>query len=463
MIIMFTMSVIGLSLAQTVLMQYGTTKQQLYAENAVAAAEAGISATLARLNTDPNYSGYSTEQNLYSDPQRGKATYSTTITQSGDNRTITSTGRAYKTTDNSQLAKTRAIRVVAVINRDEIANSLIIGSGGVYMSQNSGLPSGDIYIRGQAQMERYSFMGSTTTSVNLNIANVGCGTSNWPQPCGTSSPPIRMLNSITGSIYGTVCAKDQPNPTAGIYTGPSGTGLTDGCEPRVSAAPTFNKKAFVQSVSTTPTNPNNFVCDFWNPTRTIPAGTRVSGNLTIPAGCTLYIAGDVFITGNFVINAGAVVRVADSVGSIRPTVVVNQGIGFYANGGMNNIILRNNVGTPMFIIAFGSTNTTCSANENIPSDTVHTCLTPTEARLSAAPAAFGGGTSLTANFTGAILYLYYGSLSFSANAIAQFYAFGAQGAWLGAGTQFTTIAEDAPFGNILSFPNYQVADYQQLY
>lgn len=464
MIIMFTMSVIGLSLAQTVLTQYGTTKQQLHAENAITAAEAGISATLARLNEDPNYTGYSAEQNVYSDPQRGKATFSTTVVQNGDDRTITSTGKVYKTTDNSQLAKTRAIRAVAVINRDEIANSLIFGSGGVYLSQSAGLPQGDIYIRGQVQMDRYSFIGSASTSVNLDIANVGCGTSNWPQPCGASSPPIRMLNSITGSIYGTVCAKDQPSPTAGIYPGPTGTGLTEGCEPRVSAAPTFNKRAFVQSISATPSNPSNFTCNFWTPTRTIPAGTRINGNLNIAGGCTVYLAGDTFITGSLSISPGGVLRVADSVGTIRPTMVINHGISFTAGAGTNNIILQNSQGTPMFMLVFGSTNTTCSASETIPSDTVQTCLTPAEARASATPAAYGGGGgSVIANFTGAIFYGYYGSISFSSNVTAQFYALGTQGAWLGSGTQFTTVAEDAPFGNILSFPNYQVADYQQLY
>jgi len=465
MIVIFAMSAVALSLAQTVLSQYKGAKQQLYTENAVTAAEAGISAAIAQLNSNPSFTTFSAgDQNLYSDANRGKATYNVSITTSGDSRIITSTGKSYRTTDNTQLVKTKVIRVVVAIQRDKISNSMIFGSGGVYLSQNSGLPKGNIYIRGQLSMEQGAFIGTSSLSANLDLANVGCGTTNWPEPCGTSNPPIKMLQSTPGSIYGTVCAKDQPIPTNGVYPGPTGSGLVPNCSPRVSAAPTFNKKAFVQSISTTPTNPSTFTCDFWTPTRTIPAGTRISGNLTISNGCTVYVAGDAYITGSLTINPGGLLRVADSVGTVRPTLVINQGISFTANSGTTNIILPNSSGTPMFMIVFGSTNTTCSANETIPSDTVQTCLTPSEARQTATPAAYGpSGGSVVANFTGAIFYAYYGGVSFSAGVTAQFYAIGTQGAWLGANTQFTTIGDDAPFANILSFPNYQIADYQQIY
>lgn len=464
-IVIFVMSAIGLALAQTVFVQYQTSRQQLYTENAVTAAEAGISATIAQLNQNVPVPGYSTEQILYSDADRGRATYSVTVTPiaGSDNKILMSTGKSYRMADGTQLVKTKRIRAVVALQRDDINDSLIFGSGGVYLSQGAGFPKGDVYVRGQLQMERDSFVGSTTQSVNLTLANVGCGTSNWPQPCAASDAPIKRLSTPIGPIYGTVCAKDQPSPTAGIFPGPSGSGLIANCAPRISVAPTFNKKAFIQSM-TSASNASNFACSWFGAnSRTIPAGTRVNGNLVVPGGCTLYIAGNAYVTGSFTIQPGGVVRVADSVGTTKPTLVVNQGLSFTANAGTVDLFLQNSSGTPMFLITFGSTNTVCSAREDVPSETVQTCLTPAEAKLSATPTPYGGFGTVVANATGAIFYGYYGGMSLSPNVTWQSYAIGVQGMWLGANSRVTTVSDDAPFKDVLFYSTYQMVDYQQLY
>jgi hypothetical protein len=461
-IIIFAMTAIGLSVAQTVATQYTSNKQQLNVENAIGAAEAGVSATLAQ--TTPT--GYASEQTLYSDAQRGKATYTVGVsTDSNGNKILTSTGKVYRLTTDTLPTNTKVIRVVAAIKNEKITNSLIFGSGNLYLSQGAGFPYGDVYIRGQLSMEQNAAIGSNTQSANVNIANMSCGnSSNWPQVCGASNPPIKMLNATPGSIYGTVCATNQTSST-GIYPGPSGSGLVAGCSPRVSAAPSFNKKAFTQSVSATGTDPSVFQCSFFTSTITIPAGTRINGDLSISAffgPCTVYIAGDVYITGNLTINPGVVVRVADSAGTVKPTVVVNKGLGFFVNGGNNDVFLPNSSGTPLFLIIFWSTNMTCSTDPNIPSDTVSTCLSPSEAQASAAYSQFSGSPA-TVNATGVILYAYYTSFSMSNDVAAQFYGFGAQGGWLGPRSQITTTATDAPFGSILAYPTYRIVDYQQIY
>lgn len=475
MIVIFAMASIGFSLAQTVATQYTSQKQRLYAENATTAAEAGVSAAIAQLNKNPDFTNFSSPQAFYSNSDQGYATYEVTITNGTNNqKAIVSTGKTYKTTDNSQLANTKKVRAVAGLKREIITNSLIFGSGGLTMLQNAGLPRGDIYIRGQLRMEQNAFIGSTTESTNLSLANVGCDpVASWPQPCGAASPPVRMVNSTPGSIYGTVCATNQTQDSY-IYPGPTGSGLIDDCESRITAAPTFNKKAFVESIGSSGVPASTYQCPFFGGSVIIPANIRLTGDLVLSSGigtCTVYITGNIYITGKLEIGTASgsnvIVRIADSVGTVKPIIVANREIGvrFITNG--SNPVRRNSSGTPGFFISFWATNNSCSLSETIPSDTVQTCLTPAEAKASATPSVTtmsNGASSYTFDFTGMIYYAYYATFSISGtNVTVVLYAIGAQGGGMDRNTRFDTVATDAPFGDILAIPTYKVVDYRQSY
>lgn len=466
-IIVFFISAIGLSLLQSVSAQYGSYKKRLYAENAVAAAEAGVSTAIYQLNKDSSFVGYGTsEQQIYATSAQGRAAYTITVsTDASLNKVILSTGRAYTTTDASNLASTKQIRAVVTLKKDKITNSLIIGSGGLYLAAGSVLTKSDVYVRGQLKMETGASIASSTEPATINIANIGCGTtgasSNWPQPCGPSDQPIKMLTLPSANIYGSVCATDQVTMTGITPTPPAG------CVSDISANPYFNKKAFVQSVSASGSDPALYTCGnvFGAVTKTIPAGTRINGSLTIanPFGsCTVVVEGDVYITGALLIGANGTLKPSDSVGTNRPTIVSNTGLGL---SGTALKILRNNVGTPLFLITFYSINNACSLSETIPSDTVQTCLTNDEARLSAdsTPGSTANGGGAVIDLTGAIFYGYYTSFRIaSTNITFAFYGIGAQGAWIAANSRMSSVADDAAFGNVLFIPNYRLVDYRQL-
>jgi Tfp pilus assembly protein PilX len=463
MVVVLAFSIIGLSLAQTISAQYASYKQRLYVENAVSAAEAGISATLAQLNKDSTFGGFATEQVLYSDNTRGRATYTVTVTTDANlNKILVSTGKTYKLQGDTVAVNTKQIRAVGALKRNKIANSVIIGSGGMQMMQNSKINKGNVYVRGQMTMDSGTSVGTASTPVMMNVANVGCGTtgagSNWPQPCGASSPPIKM-SGTGGTIYGTVCATNQVSSTGIIGT------LTPGCVSDVTAAPTFNKKAFVQAIN----NSGGSVIDAstqscgWGGNFTIPANTKFVGDLNLSSigTCTITIEGDVYITGMLKVADNVTLRVSDNLGTTRPTIVTNKGVNFPVSTAK---ILANSFGTPMFLLDFGSIDTACSTSEIVPSDTQQTCLTNDEARTSAA---VGGWTqspgSGTIDFSGLILYDYYGSFTIlSTNVVWAFYAFGAQGMGVSSGATLSTVSDDAPFGDLLYIPKYQLIQYKQL-
>ena len=469
MVIVLTFSVMGLALAQTIAAQFSSYRKRLFVENSISAADAGVSATLAQLSKNSAYAGFSTEQELYSSADRGRATYTTTVTtDAGQNKIVVSTGRTYKLQTDTVAANTKTVQAVARLKRDKISDSFIIGSGGMYMMGNSKINKGSVYIRGQLSMEAGTSVGSASVPVTMNIANVGCGTSgassNWPQPCGASDPPIKMIGA-GGTIYGTVCATNQVS-TAGIN--PT-SGLTPNCVSRISSAPTFNKKAFVDSINTsggTVVNGSYSPCG-WGGDYVIPANTKIIGDLNLESSfsaCNITLEGDLYITGVIKLGANATLKVSENLGTTKPTVVTNGGIWLAA---ANARVLANSFGTPLFVITFSSTNSTCSANETVPSDIQQTCLTNDQARSSAIVAAFSPGAgSGTVDMSGAIFYGYYGGFSIqSTNLTWAFYAFGAQGGRIANGSQLsmTAAADVAPFGSLLYTPTYQMIDYKQIY
>lgn len=467
-VIVLVFSAIGLAIAQTIGAQYVSYHKRLFVENALSAADAGLSATIAQLNKDAAFGGFAGEQELYSTADRGKATYTTSVsTDSGQNKIIIATGKTYRSQSDTTASNTKQVRAVALLKREKISNSVIFGSGGIYMGQNSRINKGNVYIRGQILgMESGTAIGTVSLPVTMNIANVGCGTtgpsSNWPQPCGAASPPIKMVGA-GGTIYGTVCATDQVS-TAGIV--PT-TGLTPNCKSDISSAPTFNKKGFVESIN----GSGGLVVDATTQSCgsggnfTIAANTKFVGTLNLSsfwAACNITIEGNIYITGALNLGSNVTLRVSENLGTVRPMIVTNTGVQVSAATAK---ALPNSFGTPMFLIAFGSTSAACSNSETVPSDTQQTCLTNDQARLSANPIPFSvSGGSGTIDMTGMVLYGYYGPFIIqSTNLTWAFYAFGAQGGGFAPGSQLSTVADDAPFGNLLYVPAYQLIDYKQVY
>lgn len=467
-IVVLVFSAIGLALAQTIAAQFVSYRQRLYVDNAVSAADAGVSATLVQLTNNATFAGFTTEQEFYSTATRGKATYATTVTtDSSQNKIIVSTGKTYKQQSDTTAFNTKQVRAIALMKPKKISNSVIVGSGGLYMGQNSRINKGNVYIRGQLLgMESGTAIGTSTVPVTMNVANVGCGTtgasSNWPQPCGPSNPPIKMVGA-GGTIYGTVCATDQVSSAGIVPT----SGLTPNCVSNITAAPTFNKKAFIDGINSSggPVIDASTQSCGSGGNFTIPANTKFVGTLNLSsfwAACNITIEGDIYITGALYLGSNVTLRVSDNLGTVRPTIVTNTGAQVAAATARAQ---RNSFGTPMFLIAFGSTNNSCSISETVPSDTQQTCLTNDQARLSANPIPFSiSSGSGTIDMTGMVIYGYYGPFIIqSTNLTWAFYAFGAQGGGLAPGSQLSTVADDAPFGSLLYTPTYQLIDYKQVY
>lgn len=359
---------VGISLTDLVIAQYGRTSDNVYRSNANLTAEAGIEQTLYELNADNNFTGYASEETFYNEETRGRATYQTTVsTGSGNEKIITSTGRTYRQNSDSLVSK-RTVRVTLVGTSSGSA-SVYAGSGGLTLGGSASINNSDININGTLTMTGASRIGSESNPVNLNVAHQSCPTGSnpgatYPQVCTTGTP---ISNTWSTRIYGSVCATNQtpltgPNPAGNISPGNGGQGLIPGCVASTAPLPTYDRSAHLSSVAVTgsPTN-NTYNCNTWvNPigfARTWPANLQLNGNVSIASSCDLTITGNVYITGNLNIGGGARIRIADSVGTTRPVIMVDGTIS--AGGGAQ--LITNSSGTSAHFISYRST-ASCSPN-----------------------------------------------------------------------------------------------------
>lgn len=365
---------VGLSMADVAIRQYGTTSRSVFETNATLSAEAGIEQTLFELNSDNTFTGFE-EETFTNDQQQGHMTYQTEVsTGEGNERIITSTGRAYRYGQDDVVSE-RTVRVT-IVGTVSSSYAVHTGPGGLILGGSASIRNTNVYVGGTIAMSGTAAIGTDQQPALVNVAYKSCPTGSnpgptYPQHC-TSGQPISLAN-ISQKILGTTCARGQtqskfPNEawnttpqirpgTGGEVNGiPGGEGLLVGCVPADVDSPTYDRSGHISNVAVTGSASNNtYNCSSWvNPNgfvRTWPANLKLTGNANLASACDLTITGDVYITGNLTIGGAAVIKVAESVGDRVPTIIVDGTV----DAGGSARILANSQGTNVRIISFKST------------------------------------------------------------------------------------------------------------
>lgn len=363
-IIVGALLIIGISLASYTMSQYTIANRKVASTNANMVAEAGIEQTVQALNDDDNFAGYASEQEFFNNTTQGRGVFSTTIVNAADSNTkiITSTGKLYKHNQSSNPLSTRKVKVTVVGTTSE-GYSVHSGPGGLILGGSANITNSDVFVDGSITMTGAARIGTNSQPLDVNVANRVCPTGNNPGPtypavCTGGQQPISLQYSTY--IYGNVCATGQtsygPNPSKNILPGVGGQGLILGCTAPSTSPPTYDRAAHIASMTTSGAgNSNTYVCNNWPFTRVWPANLTLTGNVTIGGSCDVTISGNVYITGNLTINGAARVRIANSVGTARPVVVVD---GTITVGGSAQLI-ANSAGTGSHFISF-RTNASCN-------------------------------------------------------------------------------------------------------
>lgn len=375
MLLTAALTVIGIALMSSASSQYKLTSDNIYAQNALLAAEAGVEQSINALNESETFNGYPTEQAFINDPTQGIGRFKTTIENdpNGTNsKIITSTGYAYRHNDLSKRISKRSIKVTTV-GTSSPGYSVNTGPGGLIMSGSASINNSDVHVNGTIQMSGAARIGSDIVPATVNVANIACPPGNTPGPAFpslcSSSQPISIPDWSTASIIGTVCATGQtqskfpsspynlalPQIRAGLL---GGQGLRSNCTAPPVGYPTYNRANHLSQVTTTGSGTSNtYVCGSWPFNRTWPANLRLTGNVTVDSSCDVTIHGNAHITGNLTLGGAARIRVAESAGSTRPVVIVDGNISV---GGASALI-PNSRGTGIQFISF-RTNASCNPN-----------------------------------------------------------------------------------------------------
>lgn len=347
------LTVVGLALASLSTTQYQHVKRQMFEQNAQLVTEAGIERSVHQLNSDDDFAGYTSTQLFYDNTTQGKATFTSSVTDNpdGNSKTIISTGVVYKVGD-SEPFLTRKIRAT-VVGTSSTGYSVHTGPGGLILSGSANITNSQVYVSGTITMSGASKIGTVNNPVNVDVANSACPTGSnpgptYPQVC-TGTQPISLAHST--NIYGTVCATGQTSkgPNNNIQGGTTGEGLKSGCTAPVYPQPTYDRAAHLAAVTTTGAGNNNtYVCNNWPFNRNWPSNLRLTGNVSIGGSCDMTINGNVHITGNLDIGGASKIRVADSLGANRPTIIVD---GTITVGGSASMI-ANSTGTGIQFISY---------------------------------------------------------------------------------------------------------------
>lgn len=286
---------------------------------------------------------------------------------------------------------------------------LMAGPGGLSVRQGT-VQGGDTYVKGKVNLDFGGFVGGGFlfplfggTATNLNVSNIACGSgANYPQPCGSSSQPITITGS--SSIRGTVCARDQVTKTSIFLLAP-GRGFIDGCEPPEVDLPTFDKAAFTASMTNGSAPGSAASCN--SGSTTLVANRKYTSNVNVQFWCDAWITGSTYITGNLTSSGYPSFRVAESVGKVRPIIVVNGKISLSGTS-----IVPNSYGTTPYFISFFSSDNNCSISDS--------CNSLTPEKLKQTLDDFAGHSSpivlSSGNGRGASFYSYFGEIFITFNA-----------------------------------------------
>lgn len=469
----------ALSIMSVIAAKYAKTGRDTYVANAIYVAEAGVNDTISQFGANPSFAGFTTKKQFYSNGDRGRAEYTTAVTGSvATTLNIDATGYMYRTASDTVPYLTKRLKVQVKKNKVPVRENLIAGSGGLEVGSTATVTGDAIYNKGKLVMGSNATLGAATQNSNIYIANVACGDGiTWPQPCGAASPPISSSGGPSWSIYGTICATDQTDPT-GIYPGNGGTGLKPGCVvPSISQA-SFDKQSVIAGMDAANKKAASiYACPGAGTTVTIPANTWVVGDVKITPGtgtgeCILEIGGNVYIEGKLTIGNYGRLKIADSVTSMPKIILSGQYFIANAFPGSTPVFQANSAGISGMLVSFYSTNIACSKSIDFPSSTVSGCLTTSEAKASATLPVSGdptngamvcSGSNTEQDVSGAILYAYYGTVN-CATGILKVTALAAQGISAGPGSKIMVQnATDKPFGELFSVSTYVISDYQQIY
>jgi Tfp pilus assembly protein PilX len=335
MIVMITViSVVTIATSKLVVVNHKVANTSVYDTNAQFAADAAIDEALQRLSNNGSWPGTSGEVTLQN-TGTAKVTYDTSVNAGSDSNTriVTVTGRAYPSNSDTQPTATRkyTATVKSTVEKSLADGySVATGPGGLSLGPSAEIRGGDIYVNGKINLGTSASIGTSSNPVNVRAAHQSCpsyGGNTYPEVCGAGNgQPISMGTSA--DIYGEVVANNQSSGA-----GMSRPGLVEGTV--VPAVLPKHDRTSITSAITYTMSSSAASCGT-SGSKTIPANTKIIGNLNLGTSCELTIGGNIWVTGN--VNAGTSSEIRVQNGLTTPPVIMVDGSGGFTLGASASVV-----------------------------------------------------------------------------------------------------------------------------
>lgn len=326
-------------------------RTDIHQTHAQFAADAAVDHALKEINIDNVWTGTASPVEIHNDGNT-RATYEASVTDNGpDDKILTVTGRTYSpvthTTPDFTLKLTVDLRAVRSGNF-----SIVTGVGGLFMQNSAKIVGGDVLVNGEIELKNSAQIGLSTNAVNVFVAHQNCpnpANATYPRLCasGENGEPISIQNSA--KIYGDVKANNQTDG-ASMYD----PGLTASSGVAAGALPTHDRAA-QKAAATNPMTGAAASCS-GSQTRTWPANTKITGDVTVSNSCIVTVEGDVWITGKLETKNSTQVKVSDALGATQPVIMIDGDSAKFNN---STQLKSNASGTGFQIITYKS-NASCS-------------------------------------------------------------------------------------------------------
>ena len=381
-IIVLFLTAIGLTVLALSSSEFQFSRQQLYIQGAELTAEAGIEQSVAQLNQNSGFGGYTTPTVFFNNATQGYGVFTATISSMPSNangKLITSTGYVYNYNDHSQLLAEHGVEVT-VIGTSTPGVSVISGPGGLILSGSAAITNSTLDINGYIDMSGRSTIGTPSVPSTVNVADYWCPQgsdpgSTYPSLCPSTIQPISL--EADTYIYGTVCATNQtstgPNGNE-IQGGSTGKGLEVGCTASPVSMTTYNWQAQESAVTTTASGTSGQYACSGSGSVTFPANIELTGNVVWGNSCNYDITGNIYIDGNLTIDGATQIKVDNSLGTTMPVILVKGTI----NVGGSGSIIENSDNTGAEFISIDSNDSACNTSTSSCSTITGTALYNTQ-------------------------------------------------------------------------------------
>jgi hypothetical protein len=345
-IIMFPFLILLVALyMQLSVSNFNISRRDQFRTHAQFATDAGTDYAVQQIAADPDWLGTGSQIDVHNNGTV-RTTFEVTVADvDADTKTITSVGRSFTpigaSVPRSSVTIKTDLRAVTSGNF-----SVVTGVGGLYMSNSAKILGGAALVNGEVVMSNTAQIGLSTAPITLDVAHQTCPNppnASYPQVCGPSENGQPISLSGSAHIYATVRANNQTS-TAGM----SDPGLTASSGVTPGAMPPHDRDAQKAAVAST-INASDAGCS--SGTKTWTANLKIEGNVVVSNSCQVTVEGDVWITGTLTVRNSAQVKVADSLGSTRPDVMIDGSSAQFQNSA---VLASNSSGTGFQIITYRS-------------------------------------------------------------------------------------------------------------